>query len=573
MKKRFSFKAFGRALKQMTYRFPIAVGLLTVLTVLLSLLFTDTLSSNNSYVTVVIWLTVGIVLDFALSLWGEEQSSRKHYWTVKGSILAAWTIYCVVLLAIQYDWEHSSIPFIVGNGAWFVAVLLAIPFVSFLREKDDIKAWHFMMNRNRALLLSFVIALFMLGGLLGLLYGTVALFSLPHKGGTIPIVLSVVCMVLIFGVLFFSLIPAGENKHNTSTDISKFLRNTVTWLFLPLLCGYMLLLYIYSINILITWSLPEGLISYLVSAVMAVYLLCYFLLYPQIKVGGTWQTKVLTRWLPIAILPLLVLMTVAVAVRISTYSITAPRLYLLTILAWLYAVCIVILVRKTPRFRWIFLSFAAVFLLSSGQPLNYYFVCKHVIIHQVDKFIAERNLPVPIHYTDLYWTTEEQRMAKGINLTDEDKHWFVSRIDYLDDVYDYNRTRYYYFGGDSLDNQETDDEEYTPIPVYLRNINYSYSGTMNCPRGKYELFRNTYADYTESRMDSIRNGILPIYNKYCETTLLFDTAAIKYSYNHDLPMIIPSRDNKAAFVPKTITIRIYSDSTLNIDYSGYIFYN
>ena len=571
LKQVLSPKALLKSLRQMTYRFPIAVVLLVLLTIFLSYMACGERLDDNTVTTTLFFLCGGILLDYLLSLWGEEQSSpvtKKRYWIIKASVLAVWTVYCGVLYVTHFNWERN-VPFIVGNVAWLVAVLAAIPFVAYLREKDDVKSWHFIFANLRAYIISLLVAAFMDGGLLGLLYGTAALFRIPTRGDTVPLVLTIISLVLIQGVLFFALVPSGERKHNTSTEMSKFLRNTVSWLFIPLLGAYMLVLYVYTVRILITWNLPEGLISYLVSAVMAMYVLCYFLLYPQIKEGGTWQAKLLTRWLPIAILPLLVLMTVAVGVRIGNYGITELRLYLATVLAWFYAVCIGVLVSKTKRFRWIYLSFAAIFILSSGQPLNYFFITKKVMMHKVDKLIAEKNaqLPFPKGWG---WMTGEELAAQGCNLTRDEIEEICELACYLNRYNGYDTEEYFSYEWKYARN---DDEEAAPQPFYRRNIYFQYDGTMTCPKGPFTTFRfrNSYAGDVESHMNKIKNGVLPLYDNYSETTLLIDTAAMKYNYEHDLPMVIPSREGTAAFVPESIEISVYSDSTLSVHYVGYLF--
>ena len=562
-------KALLKSLRQMTYRFPIAVVLLVLLTIFLSYMACGERLDDNTVTTTLFFLCGGILLDYLLSLWGEEQSSpvtKKRYWIIKASVLAVWTVYCGALYVTHFNWERN-VPFIVGNVAWLVAVLAAIPFVAYLREKDDVKSWHFIFANLHAYIISLLVAAFMDGGLLGLLYGTAALFGIPTHGGTVPLVLTIISLVLIQGVLFFALIPSGERKHNTSTEMSKFLRNTVSWLFLPLLGAYMLVLYVYSITILIAWNLPEGLISYLVSAVMAMYVLCYFLLYPQIKEGGTWQAKLLTRWLPIAILPLLVLMTIAVGVRIGNYGITEPRLYLATVLAWFYAICIGIFVSKTKRFRWIYLSFAAICILSSGQPLNYFFITRKVMMHKVDKLLAEKNVQLPFP-NGWGWMSDEELAAKGCNLTGNEIEEICELAVYLNRYNDYDSGEFFSYDWKYARNYE---EESSPAVYYLREIYFHYDGTMNCPKGSFTTFRDTYAGNVASHMNNIRKGVLPLYDRYSETTLLIDTAALNYNYEHNLPMIIPSREGTAAFVPAKIEISVYSDSTLSVDYEGYLF--
>lgn len=571
LKQILSPKALLKGLQQMTYRFPIAVGLLVLLAAFLSYLVCGGKTVNSDVViTTLVFLCGGILLDYMLSIWGEEQSTpetKKRYRIVKAVVLVAWTIFCGVLILKRFKWDND-LPFFVGIVAWLVAVLAAIPFVSYVREKDDVKSWHFIFANLRAFVISILIAAFMDGGLLGLLYGTAALFHIPTHGDKVPAVLTIISMVLIQGVLFFALIPAGERKHNTSTEISKFLRNTVSWLFIPLLGAYMLVLYVYAIKILVTWNLPEGLISYLVSAVMAMFVLCYFLLYPQIKEGGTWQAKLLTRWLPIAILPLLVLMTIAVGVRLGNYGITAPRLYLVTILAWFYAICVVIFVSKNKRFRWIYLSFAALFVLSSGQPLSYYFITRKVLVHKVDKIIAEKNvqLPFPKGWGRM---SDEQLAEHGCSLTYDELNGICELMNHLNRYYNYQCEEFYsydwkYWWGDN-------DEEESEEPYYKRRLYYRYDDTMICPKGQFATFENTYVSQYKSHLDSIQNGMVPLYVSDTKTTLLIDTAAITYNNEHDLPMVIPSREGNAVSVPRQIDIVVCSNRTLYIDYLGYVF--
>ena len=571
LKQVLSPKALLKGLQQMTYRFPIAVVLLVLLTAFLSyLVYGGKTADSDAVITTLFFLCGGILLDYLLSLWGEEQrtpATKKRYRIVKTVVLVVWTIFCGVLILTHFKWE-KNLPFLVGIVAWQVAVLAAIPFVSYVREKDDVKSWHFIVANLRAYVISLLVAAFMDGGLLGLLYGTAALFHIPTHGNTVPAILTIISMVLIQGVLFFALIPSGERKHNTSTEMSKFLRNTVSWLFIPLLGAYMVVLYVYAIKILVTWNLPEGLISYLVSAVMAMYVLCYFLLYPQIKVGGTWQAKLLTRWLPIAILPLLVLMTVAVGVRWGNYGITAPRLYLVTILAWFYAICIVIFVSKSKRFRWIYLSFAALFVLSSGQPLSYYFITRKVLVHKVDKIIAEKNvqLPFPKGWGRM---SDEQLAEHGCSLTYDELYEICELMNHLNRYYNYQCEEFYSY--DWKYSWDDNNEETSEEPYYKRRLYYRYEGTLNCPKGQYTTFQNTYVSQLASHLDSIQNGVLPIYARDSETTLLIDTAAITYNNEHDLPMVIPSRDGSAVLVPRQIDIVVCSNRTLFIDYLGYLF--
>jgi len=320
-----------------------------------------------------------------------------------------------------------------------------------------------------------------------------------------------------------------------------FLTKVVSWLLLPLLGCYIAVLYAYGINILIHWELPKGMLSWLVSAVMITYVLCYILLYPQVLDKQSWQSKVLTFWLPIVILPLLVLMTVGVVRRFMDYGITAPRLYLLTLLIWFYAICIVMLVVPQKRFQWIALSFAALFVLSSGQPLNYYRVCRPILTAKIDKMFDNKAL-----------TAEEtQKLQEDIA---------YMRTNYGEEYA--NR----WVANDSTSGELAAHEKSWKIEYYNRSRHYI------SPQGfaTFKWVNNMTDDSLEKvTEDSIYDSFLHV--GYQDAVLLFDTAAIRQAMLSEMPLFIPSLDGKVAFTPENITITAYKDHKVEVQYSGYIF--
>ena len=334
-----------------------------------------------------------------------------------------------------------------------------------------------------------------------------------------------------------------------------FLTKVVSWLLIPLLCCYIVVLYVYGITILVHWELPKGMISWLVSAVMGGYLLCYLLLYPQLLDKQSWQSKALTRWLPIAILPLLLLMTVGVIRRFMDYGVTPPRLYLLTLLLWFYAICIVMLVVERKRFRWIFLSLVALFLLSSGHPLNYYRLCRPVLTAKIDKIVAENNLQTPF-----------QLYALPDSLDNIDVRDFETELNYMRTNYGENyASRWVSYEPLDIDSAKTREVTWT--------INYYKPAGFNlCPQGYHRfnwIDRQTAYLPEKITQDSLHEGVLHI--PYDGSILLFDTAAIRHAKKESKLLLIPSKDKQKAFSVQSITITAYSDSTINVNYSGYIF--
>ena len=555
LKQRLSLQNVWQSLQRVVLRFPVAVGLMAGLTILLSYMVIAEPTNGKTIVPcLMVFLSVGTPISLAASLWGEEQPRKRMRWLMEGAALALWGAYSVLLFYTDIFADKNLPAFQIGNAAWLTAIFLFALLGSFMREKEDLKAWHFICSSVGALLISGIVSWLMIGGVEGLVAGTGALFDFePSK--KLMYVLMIIGAVMLFGMLFCALLPQGERKHNDSNETPALLKKIVSWLLLPLLGCYILVLYAYGISILVRWELPKGLLSVLVSCVMIGYVLCYFLLYPEVTKRDTWQSQVLTRWLPIIILPLLVLMTVGIVRRVMDYGITAPRLYVLTMLLWFYAICIVMLVAKRKRFHWIVWSFAVLFVITSGQPLNYYRISRPILTAKIDKIVAEKGLQTPLY---LYGLTT------GSTLTDDEANSLRDDLIYM-------RKNY----GDEYAYRWIEKEHDYTAEITTTNwkINYYHSNDFVCPQG-YSTFRrfNRMSAYALDTVPerAIRDGILPVYHED-DIVLLFDTAAIRQADLQSTPLVIPSADQKCAYVPNTITVTSHSDSTIHLDYSGFLF--
>ena len=538
LKQRLSLQMLCESFLSVVKRFPVPICLLVALTVLLSVIVTTDTEPGRFRLCLLAFLTIGTLISLATSLWGEEQANRSKRWGIEILSLILCAVYCVLVFLSDIFPNRELLSFYIGNMAWLVAIIVFIPFASFLREKDDVKTWHFSLSLIAALVISGIVSWVMVGGVEGLLIGIESLFGFNMKS-MFPLIILVVGAVLLWGLLFLALIPKGERKHNHSAEMSPLLAKVVSWLLLPLLGCYIVVLYVYGLNILIHWELPKGTLSWLVSAVMIAYLCCYVLLYPQVLNKQSWQSRVLTFYLPIAILPLLVLMTVGVVRRFMDYGITAPRLYLLTLLLWFYAVCIIILAVPRKRFRWIALSFAALFVLTSGQPFNYYRICRPILTEKIDKMFAN----------DALTAEESATLKEDISYMRENYgEKYASRWD---------------------KNEETLEKSLIDSNTEKWSITYDNYDYFICPQG-FSTFTHK-GDCQFVTKESIHEGFLHVDYEDADAVLLFDTAAISKADEAEEPLLISSTNNKVTFSPEEITIKEYEDHTIYVHYGGYFF--
>jgi len=564
-KSMFSFSNLFERLSVVWNRFPIATILLLALTVLLGVCVEkDDITKTEG--VLIYFFSVGFLLDCVITLWCEDGVDKKLYYVGKGFILLVWAAYCLRLIFVD-EIPTDNIGFLIGNATLIVCFILFFPIVPFLRECDDVKMWHFTGKILAAFLISCVVAFLLCGGLILLLVGIIELFQF-NPSDEVLVTICILCGLLIPGLLFLSLIPYKEQKNYHFTEIPKVFRTIVVYVLLPLLGLYMLILYIYAFYILFTFELPKGMLSVLVTIVMVGYLLCYFVLYPSVKDSDSMLSKLLTRWIPIAIFPLLVLMSVGVVRRFMDYGITAPRLYLLTLLLWYYAVCIFVLIYRQRPFTRIVLSFALLFIITSAHPFNYYYISEKIITRQIQRVFDQYNLELPLS------SISEVKMVLTEYVGENEAQKIYDKIWYVRDTYGYDAISQWVKSFASYHNADNDDQEYKStyreiaayyIPPYLETHKY------DCPQGNYASFRPIESYAYDIPYSDIKDGIIPVVYrpKDDNVTLLIDTVAVQRAIS-DATTLFVKTNSDAVFVARKVTISV-SDSVLSVSYDGYLF--
>jgi hypothetical protein len=293
----------------------------------------------------------------------------------------------------MFDQSHQQ-AFWLANFSIITTAMLMAPFICFINQKaeGDLFAYNLMMKWVKYQVLIVAATWVITGALVGLSESISLLFGTTTSPNGYFYMVIIILWMCVWA--FCMLIPQREQLYDDSTQSVPFIQKGVMYVILPLLLLYIVVLLVYALRILIAWELPEGMVSYLVSGVMFGYILCYTFIYPRIMDTSSRLSLIMRKIIPACMLPLLILMTIGIIRRVADYGITVERLYLITLLLWFYGVCIIVFVQSIPRLRWIFLSFAALFLISSAQPFNYTTICKRIHISQYEKLLEAHNIPL-----------------------------------------------------------------------------------------------------------------------------------------------------------------------------------
>ena len=416
MKMPFSRQTFAQSLRQCTERFPAPAGFITALSLWLLVqcwwdgLIPDRLSTTGTY-----YLSVGSLLSLVLRLWGEE--ARNPRTVLAANVAGHATLVADAMYLYGLAEKAIGMETILMHASLVVALALGTCILPFLRDKDDAASWNFCVKLFLRLASSWFVGLLMFAGLSLLTASLSELFDLSTHACWYP-TWGIACCLFLPALLFLGRIPSGAEKHAPATAIPPFLRKSIHYLFLPLLGCYLLVLYAYLAKILVQWELPDGWVSGLVTALMGGCIAMELTLYPLLRQGGTRLEHRISRWLPIAILPLLVLMTIGIARRIGDYGYTVNRLYLLALNIWFYFVCAGLALSR-KRIRWIPASFAAAFLLTSVFPWNFTSLSRRHLRQSIEEtFRSSCRMPLPLcqeNYLDWLATLPKQ---EALNVND-----------------------------------------------------------------------------------------------------------------------------------------------------------
>ena len=166
-------------------------------------------------------------------------------------------------------------------------------------------------------------------------------------------------------VLFLMMADRWREAGYESNRILEILLNYIV---APALLIYTAILYLYMAKILVTWSLPEGGVAYLVFG--------FTLFALAVKALGRLLEKRIYDWFfdrfSLVSLPVLALFWIGVVRRTNEYGLTEPRVYLV-VCGGLMTLCVLLfLSQRTGRYLWVCLaawvSFAALAYVSFLEP-------------------------------------------------------------------------------------------------------------------------------------------------------------------------------------------------------------
>ena len=169
----------------------------------------------------------------------------------------------------------------------------------------------------------------------------------------------------------------------TTVNYSKALEVFVKYILIPLVILYFIILYAYSLKIIINWNLPKGWVSYLVIALSFLGFIIQLLINPIQKTTKTKTIRYFQPWFYYLLLPLTGLLFVAIVRRVFEYGFTENRYIVFVLAIWILGMIVYMLLSKKKQIRYFLVSLIFLFLLTS---FGFWGVFKVSTASQLKKF-------------------------------------------------------------------------------------------------------------------------------------------------------------------------------------------
>lgn len=277
----------------------------------------------------------------------------------------------------------------------YILAHLLVAFIAFVKKEDSERNfWQF----NKNLFVNFFLTLIFTGVLIGgIELAILAVDKLFNVGVLDKTYFRTFLTLLIFGSTFIFLLfnETGLKVLEKDGEYPVVLKFFTQFVLIPLLFIFVVILYLYSIKILINWELPRGWVSYLVLAYSVVGILALLLVHPLKEDTTKSWVRIFSKVFYYTLLPLLVLLFVAIFTRILAYAFTEARYFVLAMALWLSSLVLYFIFSKKPTIKFIPISLFLFGFFSLTLPyFNAFSVAKRSQKNDLERVLADNNLVV-----------------------------------------------------------------------------------------------------------------------------------------------------------------------------------
>ncbi|MGB5553290.1 MAG: DUF4153 domain-containing protein [Flavobacteriaceae bacterium] len=369
---------------------------------------------------------LGISWLIAARFFIERFAQPKKWIWVKGVVLA---------LLVIYYWQLPKSEQLDGDIVqltrfflYFIAGHLFVLFAPFIGKWDNAAYWNYLKSVGFAILRSGIFSGVLYIGLVLALAAINALFDANVPGERYG-QLFIFCLGIANTWIYLSDFPKNVLETN-SVEFNKALEVFVKYILIPLVLLYIVILYAYGFKIVFEWQLPQGWVSYLVTALAILGFVVQVIINPVQKTLKSWSINLFYPCFYYLLLPLVLLLFIAIFRRIADYGITENRYFVVSIAFWILGMTLYLLFSKNKRLKVLPIS---LFLLALMTSFGFWGTFQVSINSQTNQFAkvfqnvrANNNMATADEYQRLQsvldYLNKRESLTRLNNITDIDMH-------------------------------------------------------------------------------------------------------------------------------------------------------
>ena len=252
----------------------------------------------------------------------------------------------------------------------YTTIFLGLFVAPFFKQKNENAFWVHLTKTVKSLVVATIVAGLLLLAMELLFLGFFGLFGFTDPSERPFLYIFIFCTSTVLPLLFFSTLPTIDECLETTPTSSKFVTSICQFLFIPVLAVSIALFYCYILKFFIIQDIPYEVIIWLVVTFMVFMLALNIVMYPsRLNPNPTLEKKVL-KIFPIAIFPLVLLMTLSIF-QLMSDEIDELIIYLIATNIFFYIAIAILLIKKIEcKSKYMAIAFCAILLIVCVGPLS-----------------------------------------------------------------------------------------------------------------------------------------------------------------------------------------------------------
>ena len=379
-------EGFGKTIRR--FPLPVIFSILTCILLITLIEYEDQIPSP--LITKSIFVSIlGFFFTLISSLYIENSSKAGKIKYILQLIVITLLAYLFITMPSKFM-EREFVIFSVFLSASFFALM----FVYTKKEDDESYFGIYNISLFMRGFISFVFAAVLFLGTASALLAIHELFLKGNFHEKLYAEAWFVSIAFFAPVYFLSGLPDNNSPDTGIFSYPKPLKILLQFIIVPLVTLYLIILYSYTIKIILTQKWPEGIVSYMIITYSLVGIVAVILLSP---LKGSDQYKWIhsfSKYFFRALIPMIVVLFMAIMERVSQYGITEKRYFIFVLSFWLAGITLYMVFSRRKNLVLMPVTLSIISVLSLYGPWSCFSISKHSQLSILEDLLAENGILV-----------------------------------------------------------------------------------------------------------------------------------------------------------------------------------